>query len=85
MLLGHQIAQAKDVDEWDLGDICLAQCEDSIPRVTASSQDDNSSMVVDPKAPDGDIEISNRDSQVWCPETDSYNLFKGQESLWADF
>ena len=31
-----RLHQAKETDDWDMGDICLAQCNDSVAAITAA-------------------------------------------------
>lgn len=31
-----RLHQAKETDGWDLGDICIAQCKDSVTAITAA-------------------------------------------------
>lgn len=55
-----RLRQVQEVDQWDLGDICLAQCEEPILRVTAPDHVDIG-LVGESRTQDGNAVISNYD------------------------
>lgn len=84
VLLRERLRLAKDVDLWDLGDICLAQCEEQILRVTAPCHVDNG-PVVESRAQDGDSVLSNHNTQLLYTAVGGHGSFGAQGNLWTDF
>lgn len=77
----ERLRLVKDVDLWDLGDICLAQCEDQNSRVTPCHMDNGA--VVDLRAQDGDSVGSNYDTQTLYV-AGSYGSFESRGHMWTD-
>jgi len=81
--LRERLHRAKEEDLWDLGDICLAQCEEQISRITAPCDIEN--PAADSRAQDGDSVRSSHDTQVLCSAAGDYGSFGDQGNIWTDF